>query len=137
MTQKILFRAAQACLLSIALVSCGADEQPEATAAPLTTVAPRPEIYAEFTLTADLSSYTDKQREMIGVLVDASQIMDDLFWKQAYGDDYESWLGSIGVAETRLFADQNYGPWDRLDGLKPFIEGVGPKPLAPISIRKI
>ncbi len=129
MIRNILFRAVQACLLSIALVSCGADESPEATVSGSTTVAPRPEIYADFTLTADLSGYTDGQREMIGLLIDASQIMDDLFWKQAYGDDYEAWLGSIGIAEARLFADQNYGPWDRLDGMKPFIEGVGPKPL--------
>ncbi len=129
MIRNILFRAVQACLLSIALVSCGADESPEAIVSGPTTVAPRPEIYADFTLTADLSGYTDGQREMIGLLIDASQIMDDLFWKQAYGDDYEAWLGSIGIAEARLFADQNYGPWDRLDGMKPFIEGVGPKPL--------
>jgi hypothetical protein len=127
--RNILFRAAQVCLLSVALVSCGADEQPQATVEPLTSVAPRPEIYADFTLTADLSGYTDGQREMIGLLIDASQIMDDLFWKQSYGDDYETWLGSIGVTETRLFADQNYGPWDRLDGLKPFVDGVGAKPL--------
>jgi len=93
------------------------------------TVEPRPEIYADFTLTADLSFYTDGQREMIGLLVEASQIMDDLFWKQAYGDNYEAWLASIGIDETRLFADQNYGPWDRLDDEKPFIEGVGAKPL--------
>jgi len=128
-TQKILLRAAKACLLCVALVSCSVDEQPEATVAALTTVAPRPEIYADFTLTADLSVYTAKQREMIGLLVDVSQIMDDLFWKQAYGDDYESWLGSIGDAETLLFANHNYGPWDRLDGLNPFIDGVGAKPL--------
>jgi hypothetical protein len=55
--------------------------------------------------------------------------MDDLFWRQAYGDDYQAWLASIGVDEARLFAEQNYGPWDRLDSNKPFIEGVGPKPL--------
>ena len=129
MSRKSLSRAAQACLLSIALVSCGGEEPPEVDVSPLTTVAPRPDIYADFTLTADLSVYTENQREMIGLLIDASQIMDDLFWKQAYGDDYESWLASIGVAETRLFADQNYGPWDRLDGLKPFVDGVGAKPL--------
>jgi len=90
---------------------------------------PRPEIYAEFTLTADLSYYTDGQRKMIALLVEAAQIMDDLFWRQAYSDDYEAWLASIGVAEARLFADQNYGPWDRLDENRPFIDGVGPKPL--------
>lgn len=129
MIRKISIRALLACSISFAVVSCSVDEQPATTVAGPTLVEPRPEIYADFTLTADLSGYSDGQREMIGLLIDASQIMDDLFWKQAYGDDYESWLGSIGVAETRLFADQNYGPWDRLDGLKPFIEAVGPKPL--------
>jgi len=93
------------------------------------TVDPRPEVYAEFTLTADLSYLTDRQREMIPLLIQASEIMDDLFWKQAYGPDYKSWLESIDDARTRRFAVINYGPWDRLDDDKPFIEGVGPKPL--------
>ena len=66
---------------------------------------------------------------MIELLIEAAEIMDDLFWRQAYGDDYQAWLASIGVDEARLFAEQNYGPWDRLDSNKPFIEGVGPKPL--------
>jgi len=66
---------------------------------------------------------------MIGVLIAAAEIMDDLFWRQAYGDGYEAWLVSAGVDEAGRFADLNYGPWDRLDDEKPFIEGVGPKPL--------
>jgi hypothetical protein len=126
---KILLRAAQASLISVVLAACGSDELPESAVEALVTVEPRPDIYADFTLTADLSYYTDNQREMIGLLIEASQIMDVLFWKQAYGDDYEAWLASIGVAEARLFADQNYGPWDRLDDEKPFIDGVGAKPL--------
>ena len=111
------------------LASCGADAPPEPSIEPLTTVQPRPEIYADFTLTADLGVYTDNQRRMIAVLIEASKIMDDLFWRQAYGDDYRSWLASIDNADARLFAEQNYGPWDRLDDNKPFIEGVGAKPL--------
>jgi len=126
--RKNLSRAAQACLMTIVLVSCGSEPPPDVEVATLETVAPRPEIYANFTLTADLSAYTDEQREMIGLLIDASQIMDDLFWRQAYGDDYESWLASIGVADAREFADQNYGPWDRLNDFRPFIDGVGPRP---------
>jgi hypothetical protein len=126
---EFLMRAAKACLLCILLTSCSAEKPAEITAEALVTVAPRPDIYAEFTLTADLSIYTDNQREMIGLLIEASQIMDDLFWQQAYNENYEEWLGSIGVDETRLFADQNYGPWDRLDNDNPFIEGVGAKPL--------
>ncbi len=92
-------------------------------------VAPRPDAYAEFTLTADLSHLSDQQREMIGMLIEASQIMDDLFWRQAYGDGYQDWLASIGVDEERRFAELNYGPWDRLDDDKPFMDGVGDKPL--------
>jgi hypothetical protein len=126
---KFYLRIVQVCLVSIVVASCGSGEPTESTVDALVTVEPRPDIYAEFTLTADLSYYSDNQREMIGLLIEASQIMDDLFWKQAYGDDYEAWLASIGVDDARLFADQNYGPWDRLDDEKPFMDGVGAKPL--------
>lgn len=121
-------RRAGAIATVVTFASCGGEPPPEITFKPLQTVAPRPEIYAEFTLTADLSGLTDGQREMIKLLIDASQIMDDLFWRQAYGDDYETWLESIADAETRRFAELNYGPWDRLDDNKPFMDGVGAKP---------
>jgi len=113
------------CLL---IAACGAEQPPEPEITLLEVVEPRPEIYADFTLTADLSGLSDNQKEMIRLLIDAAQIMDDLFWRQAYGDDYESWLESIADADTRRFAELNYGPWDRLDGNKPFIDGVGAKP---------
>jgi len=116
-------------LLSIVATACGVEEPPEPGFKPLQTVKPRPGIYADFTLTADLSHLSDEQREMIRILIDASQIMDGLFWRQSYGDGYEEWLDSIGNIDTRRFAELNYGPWDRLDDDKPFIEGVGAKPL--------
>lgn len=121
-------RAALACLICIALSACSSEAPPEVDVEALETVEPRPEIYADFTLTADLSYYTENQREMIGLLIDASQIMEDLFWRQAYGDDYESWLASIDDVDARLFAEQNFGPWDRLDDFKPFIDGAGARP---------
>jgi len=125
----VSLRAVVASLIAILVSSCGVEPPPETTVEAIGTVAPRPEIYAEFTLTADLSDLTENQREMIAVLIEASEIMDDLYWRQAYGDDYEAWLASVGVDEAGRFADLNYGPWDRLDDEKPFIEGVGPKPL--------
>ncbi len=117
-----------ALLVAAMLCACGPAQEPETTFVPLETTEPRPEIYADFTLTADLSHLTDNQREMIGILIEASQLMDDLFWRQAYGDDYASWLDSIDDIDTRVFAEFNYGPWDRLDGNKPFVDGVGAKP---------
>jgi hypothetical protein len=93
------------------------------------TVPPRPDVYAGFSLTASLDGLSDNQRQMLVLLIEASQIMDDLFWRQAYGDDYASWLASIGVDDERRYAELNYGPWDRLDDDKPFMAGVGDKPL--------
>ncbi len=90
---------------------------------------PRPEIYAEYELTADLSGLTDNQKAMIVKLIEASEIMDDLFWRQAYRDDYEAWLDGIDADSTREFAEINYGPWDRLANERPFLVGVAEKPL--------
>ena len=129
MNTPFLIRVASTCLAALLLASCGAEAPPEPTVDPFAKVDPRPEIYAKFALTTDLSFMTDNQLEMIGLLIEAAEIMEDLFWRQAYGDDYEPWLATIGVDETRLFAEQNYGPWDRLDSNRPFMEGVGPKPL--------
>ena len=116
-------------LVSVFVVSCGEEPPPEVSVTPLEKVEVRPEIYADFTLTADLSHLNDGQREMIALLIDAAQIMDDLFWRQSFGDDYEAWLDSIADDRTRRFAELNYGPWDGLDDDKPFMDGFGPKPL--------
>ena len=116
-------------VLSFLVVSCGEEAPPEVTVSALETVEPRPEIYADFTLTADLGHLSDEQKQMVALLIDAAQIMDDLFWRQSFGDDYEAWLDSIADARTRRFAELNYGPWDALDDDKPFMEGYGPKPL--------
>lgn len=89
---------------------------------------PRPDIYADFPLVADLDSLSDRQRSMLVLLIEAAQVMDDLFWRQAYGDDYQAWLATIGVDEVRRFAEMNYGPWDRLADEAPFMPGVGEKP---------
>ena len=134
---------------TMVLAACGQKDQPAATAssappaaAPVEAPAPAPEspdnamtqyaserlgIYTPVRLSADLSHLSAGQREMIGLLIAASDIMDDLFWQQAYGDRDEL-LDAIDHADTREFARINYGPWDRLDGNAPFVEGVGQKP---------
>ena len=117
------------------LVACQQAEPPEAptpevVAQPAAATVPaRPDVYAPFTLVSDLDGLSDNQRQMLVKLIEASQIMDDLFWRQAYGDDYQAWLASIGVDDQRRYAELNYGPWDRLDDDKPFMAGVGDKPL--------
>ncbi|MBQ4812974.1 Zn-dependent hydrolase [Pseudoalteromonas luteoviolacea] len=87
----------------------------------------RLDIYTEVTLTSDLSHLNDNQKKMIGILIDASKIMDDLFWKQAFTEDKAAFLSRIEDPEVRRFADINYGPWDRLDGDKVFLSTFGEK----------
>jgi hypothetical protein len=116
-------------LLSAVVISCGEEAPRETIVEPLEKVEVRPEIYADFTLTADISHLSDDQRKMIALLIDASQIMDDLFWRQSFGDNYEEWLDSIADDRTRRFAELNYGPWDGLDDDKPFMDGFGKKSL--------
>ncbi|NNK97689.1 MAG: Zn-dependent hydrolase [Xanthomonadales bacterium] len=85
------------------------------------------DIYADVGLTADLSHLTDNQREMIGLLIEAGKITDDIFWQQVWGDKDEL-LNSIEDPKAKQFAFYNYGPWDRLAGDQPFIESYGPRP---------
>lgn len=87
------------------------------------------DIYTPVSLTADLTTLSDDQKRMVGLLIDASKIMDDLFWKQSFGEDKAEFLARISDPQARRFAEINYGPWDRLNGDKPFLTGYGEKPL--------
>ena len=86
-------------------------------------------IYFPVELSADLSALNNKQKEMLAVLIDAAKIMDELFWRQAYGEDKNAFLSNIEETDARHFADINYGPWDRLDGDSPFLLNTADKPL--------
>ncbi|MCC2604969.1 dipeptidyl-peptidase 3 family protein [Planctobacterium marinum] len=87
----------------------------------------RLDIYKQVQLNADLSHLSDNQKTMLAVLIDASVIMDELFWQQAYGPNKDELLAQITDPKVRKFAEINYGPWDRLDGDKAFLTGVEAK----------
>jgi hypothetical protein len=89
----------------------------------------RLDIYKKVKLTSDLSQYSASQRDMLKLLIQASTIMDELFWRQAFGDNKAVFLNSIKDPKAREFANINYGPWDRLAGDTPFLSGVNEKPL--------
>ncbi len=110
-------RSALAVILVASFGACQSPDTP--TAVPL-------DQYVTVRLTADVSSLSDNQRAMLGLLIEASTEMDDIYWQQAYGNR-DSLLSSLDGA-TRQYAEINYGPWDRLAGNAPFLDGVGPKP---------
>jgi hypothetical protein len=129
------------CLSVLAICAGCGSSQPPAAPAPLTAAAPAPATakaapsyasqhlsdYAEVQLTADLSGFDAKQKTMLVDLIEAGQVMDDIFWQQAYGDK-QTLLSDIKDPATRTLVEYNYGPWDRLNDDHPFVAGIGKKP---------
>jgi len=139
-----LSRAAFAVLALLALSACGGDgdsareptpdanrlEAPEPVAPPapeLLIDRERLSIYHPVRLEPDLSGLSDNQRRMLALLVDAAKIMEELFWRQAYGDP-EPLLNAIPDPAVAAFVRLNFGPWDRLNGNRPFLSGYVEKP---------
>lgn len=84
--------------------------------------------YAEYTLTTDMSKLTENEKKMIPLLIQAADCMESIFWQQAYGDKEQLFQGLTDTALMK-YLSINYGPWDRLNDNKPFMEGAGSKPL--------
>ena len=105
-------------ILALVAVSCGPKR---------TTAARLAENYAEVTIPApDLSGITDNGKEVLNLYRFAADEVDKIYWQQNFGDK-ETLLSSLEDPAAKLYAEINYGPWDRIDG-KPFVEGYGPKP---------
>ena len=106
------------------LASAAADSTP---AVPL--VPARPAIYAEVELTTDLAVLSAKEREMLGLFIDAAAEMDGIFWQQTFpGDRAALEAATAGDPTVSRYVTLNYGPWDRLAGDAPFVPGYGDKP---------
>ncbi len=84
--------------------------------------------FVKVELTTDISHLSDKEKQMLPLLFEAAKLMDDIFWIQAFGDK-DKLLSGIKDEYTRSFINLNYGPWERLNNNKSFIEGYGEKPL--------
>jgi hypothetical protein len=91
------------------------------------SVSDKLKMYKEVTLTADLSFLSAKEKQIIPILIEVAKIMDDIYWLQAYGDK-EKLYGMFKDEDTKKFIDINYGPWERLNDDKPYLEGFGNKP---------
>ena len=85
------------------------------------------ENYALVTIPApDLTGITDNGKEVLRLYRKAADEVDRIYWSQNYGEP-EAFLGALSNPSEKLYAEINYGPWDRIDG-KPFLPGYGSKP---------
>lgn len=104
------------------LGACGEDKTVD------TQMQQKVDAFALVELTSDISHLSANEKKMLPYLFEAAQIIDSIFWQQAYGDKKEL-LSSIEDEATIDFARINYGPWERLDDNNPFIPSFDNKPL--------
>jgi len=130
-----MFRSLLALSLLLALAACSPADRPASQAptasptdaAPTSYAMERAGDYVQVELKADLSGLSEGDRQAVVLLIQAGEIMDALFWQQAWGDR-EALLVKAPDAATHRLIEINYGPWDRLNNHHPFVEGVGPRP---------
>lgn len=125
-------------LISIALFACD-QKKPSNTEAPQSTmeedanamseIDKRLMKYVEVELTTDMSQLEEHHKQMIPLLIKAAKIMDQLFWVESCGGDKQQMIENSEDESLKEFFKINYGPWDRLAGNEPFVDGVDAKPL--------
>lgn len=79
--------------------------------------------YISVKLEADLSTLSEKEKQIIPLLMEAADMADLIYWKQSFGDR-DVLLSKINDENTAKLVEINYGPWDRLDGLVPLVDGT-------------
>jgi hypothetical protein len=112
------------------------DAEPEAEIAVAAGVEERLARFVPTEIRADLSSLSAEDREVLALVVEASRWLDPLFLRQVWRGNPELEAATRGWREgergaARDYFELNFGPWDRLEEMEPFIaetphpEGAG------------
>ncbi len=126
------------CVAIAAVVSCsppdeGTDAAAEKEPTVAADVADRLARFAPTELRADLSGVTEEDRRVLAELVVAARLMDEIFLRQVWAGNAEmrarlAAMTAPGAEAARTYFALNFGPWDRLDEMEPF---VGDRPHPP------
>jgi len=84
--------------------------------------------YATVRLEPDLSGLSVDDRRVVGLLVEASEAMNEAFWAEAWGDRATAESLASGNAVILESLRVSFGPWDRFASNEPFVAGVTEKP---------
>jgi hypothetical protein len=84
-------------------------------------------------LVADVSSLSEDELEVLDLLVEAARSMDEIFLRQVWQGNPELQAELQGVEgpdmdAARAYFTVNFGPWDRLDEMAPFIGDMAHPP---------
>ncbi len=126
MRNKVLFLTIWV-LFSFILASCNGDETNTQADENDNIMKFKTEQFISFKLNTNIDHLSDNQKQMLPLLFEAADICNDIYWTQAYGDKAELFTDETDEF-TKKFMEINYGPWERLNGNKSFIDGIGEKP---------
>ncbi len=90
-------------------------------------VAARLARYAPTELAADLAGVPEGERAVVAELVQAARLMDEIFLRQVWEGNPEfrqrvaAHAAASGDETLVTYYDLNFGPWDRLDEMEPFV----------------
>ena len=131
MNSKMMLKSG-ALLLLITAGACdtaatGGSDSTAAAASGGGDIARRMGTYTTVALSADTTTLTAKERQMIPLLIDAAKVMDPIYWAQTWGSK-DSLFAQVTDPATQRYMDINYGPYDRLDNNVAFVPEVGTRP---------
>ena len=106
------------------LASCSSKKAEKKDISQLTTEE-KVKQYAEVELKTDISFLSASEKEVLGLMIDIAQIMDDIYWEQAYGNKAD--MENLTDKWEKEYALINYGPWDRMNDWKPFVKNAKKK----------
>ena len=67
----------------------------------------------------DLTGISDNGKEVLNLYRKAADEVDKIYWQQNFGDK-DALMASLTSDSEKLYAEINYGPWDRISG-EPFL----------------
>lgn len=82
--------------------------------------------YAEVELTSSLENLSEQELQMLPIMFQVADIMDMIFKYEALGHKDTLCTEFKNELEKKLY-EINYGPWDRLNNNKPFMDCAGKK----------
>ncbi len=81
--------------------------------------------YAPTELTADLAGVPEGEREVLKELIAAGRLMDEIFLRQVYeGNPQLREQVAFESEALQTYFAVNFGPWDRLDEMEPYMGEV-------------
>ncbi len=80
--------------------------------------------YATVKLTTDIGSLSENQKKIIPLLIAVGKIIDEMYWYESY-PARDSLMNALSDEQAKKYVAINYGPWDKLDGEKAFLPGIG------------